>query len=243
MSGPQQPAPEAGPRPHARGHSTFGRWLYSALWILSRTLGVALFGVRVGCDEPLPSTGGVLVLSTHQSHLDPLLLGLATDRRLSSMARSSLYRFKPFGFVITALDAVPIDRAGSAVAAMKVVIKRLQDGAAVIVFPEGTRTHDGRMGEIKSGFAILAKKARVPIAPVAIVGAYECWPRSRLFPRPGRIRVEFGRVLSVDEVAALDEKSLVAECTRRLEELDARGRAARAGRRFTAPAARPPAPA
>ena len=243
MSGPQHPAPDAGPRPHARGHSTFGRWLYSALWILSRTLGVALFGVRVRCDEPLPRTGGVLVLSTHQSHLDPLLLGLATDRRLSSMARSSLYRFKPFGFVITALDAVPIDREGSAVAAMKVVIKRLQDGAAVIVFPEGTRTHDGRMGEIKSGFAILAKKARVPIAPVAIVGAYECWPRSRLFPRPGRIRVEFGRVLSVDEVAALDEQTLVAECTRRLEALDARGRAARAGRRVTAPAARSPAPA
>ena len=204
---------------------------------------MALFGVRVGCDEPLPSAGGVLVLSTHQSHLDPLVLGLATNRRLSSMARSSLYRFKPFGFVITALDAVPIDRAGSAVAAMKVVIKRLQDGAAVIIFPEGTRTHDGRMGEIKSGFAILAKKARVPIAPVAIVGAYECWPRSRLFPRPGRIRVEFGRVLSVDEVAALDEQTLVAECTRRLEALDARGRAARAGRRVTAPAARSPAPA
>jgi 1-acyl-sn-glycerol-3-phosphate acyltransferase len=243
MSGPQQPAPEAGPRPHARGHSTFGRWLYSTLWILSRTLGVALFGVRVRCDEPLPPAGGVLVLSTHQSHLDPLLLGLATQRRLSSMARSSLYRFKPFGFVITALDAVPIDREGSAVAAMKVVIKRLQDGAAVIVFPEGTRTHDGRMGEIKSGFAILAKKARVPIAPVAIVGAYECWPRSRRFPRPGRIRLEFGRVLAADEVAALDERALVAECTRRLEDLDARGRAARAGRRITAPAARPPAPA
>jgi 1-acyl-sn-glycerol-3-phosphate acyltransferase len=235
------PASADGSRP--RGHSTFGRWLYSALWILSRTLGVALFGVRSRCDEPLPPSGGVLVLSTHQSHLDPLLLGLATHRRLSSLARSSLYRFRPFGFVITALDAVPIDREGSAVTAMKVVIKRLQDGAAVIVFPEGTRTHDGRMGEIKSGFAILAKKARVPIAPVAIVGAYECWPRTRLWPRPGRIRLEFGRVLSVDDVAALDERALVAECTRRLEELDARGRAARDGRRITEPAARPPAPA
>ena len=241
MTAPPQPAPADGPRP--RGHSTFGRWLYSALWILSRTLGVAVFGFRSRCDEPLPPSGGVLVLSTHQSHLDPLLLGLATHRRLSSLARSSLYRFKPFGFVITALDAVPIDREGSAVAAMKVVIKRLQDGAAVIVFPEGTRTLDGRMGEIKSGFAILAKKARVPIAPVAIVGAYECWPRTRLMPRPGRIRLEFGRLLSVEEVAALDERALVAECTRRLEELDARGRAARDGRRIMEPAARPPAPA
>jgi 1-acyl-sn-glycerol-3-phosphate acyltransferase len=240
MSGP--PA-SVGPRPRGGGHTTFGRWLYSVLWVTSRTLGVALFGFRSRFDEPLPAEGGLLVLSSHQSHLDPLLLGLATDRRLSSMARSSLYRFKPFGFVITALDAVPIDREASAVAAMKVVIGRLQGGAAVIVFPEGTRTGDGRLGDIKGGFAILAKRARVPIAPVAIVGAYESWPRSRRFPRPGRIRLEFGRVLTVDEVAALDEQALVAECTRRLVALDARGRAALAGERVRESADPPAGPA
>ena len=234
MSGPEA---SAGPRPRRGGHTAFGRWLYSALWVLSRTLGVAMFGFRSRFDEPLPREGGLLVLSSHQSHLDPLLLGLATDRRLSSLARSSLYRFKPFGFVITALDAVPIDREASAVAAMKVVIARLQAGAAVIVFPEGTRTGDGRLGDIKAGFAILAKRARVPIAPVAIVGAYECWPRTRRFPRPGRIRLEFGRVITAAEVAALDEQALVAECTRRLVELDARGRTALAGGRIRGPAA------
>ena len=244
MSGQRQPAAAVAARSRGGGHSTFGRWLYTTLWILSRTLGVAVFGFRSRFAMPLPARGGLLVLSTHQSHLDPLLLGLATDRRLSSLARSSLYRFKPFGAVITALDAVPIDREGSAVAAMKLVIKRLQDGAAVIVFPEGTRTGDGRMGEIKSGFAILAKKARVPIAPVAIVGAYECWPRTRLLPRPGRIRLEFGAVLTADEVATLDERELVAECVRRLAALDARARAALAGERtVTAPADRPSGPA
>jgi 1-acyl-sn-glycerol-3-phosphate acyltransferase len=225
-------------RPTGAGHSRFGRCLYVVLWVLSRTLAVALFGFRVRFVEPLPRRGGLLMLSSHQSHLDPLLLGLATDRRLSSLARSSLYKFKPFGFVITALDAVPIDREASAVAAMKVVIRRLQEGAAVIVFPEGTRTSDGRLGDIKAGFAILAKRAGVPIAPVAIVGAFECWPRTRRVPRPGRIRLEFGRLLTADEVAALDEQALVAECTRRLEALDARGRAALEGTRpVRAPAA------
>ena len=153
-------------RPRAGGHSRFGRWLYSVLWVLCRTLGVSVFGVRTRFAEPLPAAGGLLVLSSHQSHLDPLLLGLACDRRLSSLARSSLYRFKPFGFVITALDAVPIDREASAVAAMKTVIRRLEEGAAVIVFPEGTRTATGRLGELKSGFALLAKRAQVPIVPV-----------------------------------------------------------------------------
>ena len=213
--------------PTGAGHSRFGRCLYVVLWVLSRTLAVALFGFRVRFAEPLPRSGGLLMLSSHQSHLDPLLLGLATDRRLSSLARSSLYTFKPFGFVITALDAVPIDREASTLTAMKAVIRRLQGGAAVAIYPEGTRTRDGRLGEFKSGFALLARRAGVPIVPVAIVGAFECWPRTRLLPRPGRIRLEFGRLLTADEVSRMDEHELFAECTRRIAELDARARAAR----------------
>ena len=229
------------------GHTAFGRVLYVVLWVLSRTLGVAMFGVRTRFAEPLPARGGLLMLSSHQSHLDPLLLGLATDRRLSSMARSTLYRFKPFGFVITALDAVPVEREASAVAGMKTVIERLKRGAAVIIFPEGTRTATGRLGEIKGGFSIMARRAGVPIVPVAIVGAYECWPRTRRFPRPGRVRLEFGRVITPAEIAALDDATLTAEATRRLHELDAAARAALAGRPFKAteapPATAAPAPA
>ena len=207
------------------GRSVFGRILYAVLWVLCRTLGVAVFGFRVRFAEPLPARGGLLVLSSHQSHLDPLLLGLACDRRLSSLARSSLFHFGPFGAVISALDAVPIDRNASMVAAMRAVIARLKAGKAVTIFPEGARTSDGRLGEFKSGFALIAKKARVPIVPVAIVGAWECWPKGRLLPRPGRIRLEFGRVMRPDEIAALDDRALVAECTARLTALDAQARA------------------
>jgi 1-acyl-sn-glycerol-3-phosphate acyltransferase len=206
------------------GHSLFGRWLYGVLWIVCRALGVSVFGVRTRFAEPLPERGGLIVLSSHQSHLDPLLLGLACDRRLSSLARSSLYAFKPFGAVITALDAIPIDREASALVAMKTVIRRLEEGAAVIIFPEGTRTATGRLGELKSGFALIAKRAGVPIVPVAIVGAWGCWPKTRIFPRPGRIRLEFGRVIRPEEIAALDDRALVAECAARLAELDATAR-------------------
>jgi 1-acyl-sn-glycerol-3-phosphate acyltransferase len=211
------------------GHHGLGRCLYDCLWVLSRTLAVCLFGFRMRFAEPLPRRGGLIVLSSHQSHLDSLLLGLAADRRLSSLARSSLFRFRPFAAVITALDAVPIDRNASMVKAMRAVIGRLRDGFAVVIFPEGTRTTTGRLGEIKGGFSLIAKKANVPIMPVAIVGAYECWPRPRLFPGPGRIRLEFGRVIPAAEIARLDEQALTALCASRLHELDATARRLRDG--------------
>jgi 1-acyl-sn-glycerol-3-phosphate acyltransferase len=209
------------------GHSLFGRILYAVLWVLSRTFGVTVFGFRHRFAEPLPPKGGVLILSSHQSHLDPLLLGLACDRRLSSLARSSLFHFKPFAAIISALDAVPIDRNASMVTAMKAIIARLKAGAAVTIFPEGSRTGDGQLGEFKPGFAVIAKRAGVPIAPVAIVGAYECWPRTRMFPKPGRIRLEFGPLITAEEVERLSDRELFDECVRRIRECDARARAAR----------------
>lgn len=209
-----------------RGHSAFGCALYASLWVLTRMFAVSVFGFRVRFAESLPKQGGLLVLSTHQSHLDPLLLGLSCHRRLSSMARSSLYRFKPFAAIITALDAIPIDRESSTVAAMKGVINRLRDGAAVVIFPEGTRTADGKLGELKGGFVLLAKRAGVPIVPVAIVGAWECWPRTRLFPRPGRIRLEFGRLLQPEQIAAMTDGEILSACTAEIKHLDLTARAA-----------------
>ena len=99
----------------------------------------------------------------------------------------------------------------------------------VTIFPEGSRTFDGQLGEFKPGFGLIAKRARVPIVPVAIVGAFECWPRTRRFPRPGRIRLEFGRVIPAAEVAALSERELFDLCVARIRELDARARLALGG--------------
>ncbi|MCX7416475.1 MAG: lysophospholipid acyltransferase family protein [Planctomycetia bacterium] len=209
MATPQPPLP-ADVR---RGHSAFGCALYASLWVLTRMFAVSAFGFRVRFAEPLPKQGGLLVLSSHQSHLDPLLLGLSCHRRLSSMARSSLYRFKPFAAIITALDAIPIDREASTVAAIKGVINRLRDGAAVVIFPEGTRTADGKLGELKGGFVLLAKRAGVPIVPVAIVGAWECW-------------LEFGRLLQPEQIAAMSDGEILSACTAEIKHLDLTARAA-----------------
>jgi len=208
----------------------FGRVFYGLLWVLSRTLAVSLLGFRYRFAERPPASGGLLVLSTHQSHLDPLLLGLACDRPLASLARSSLYK-GPLAPVITALGAIPIDRESPSVSSLRTVIAALKRGIAVMVFPEGTRSADGRLGRIRAGFAVLARRSGVPILPVAIVGAWECWPKGSHVPGPGRIRLEFGRMITPDEVRRLDDESLLEECQKRLEQLDAAARSLRAGSR------------
>lgn len=226
---PVEPPDTALPRPQPaslrnNGHTLAGRMFYDVLWILCRTLAIVFFGFRARFAEPMPTAGGLLVLASHQSHLDPLLLGLASPRRLSSLARSSLFTNKLLSTVITLLDAVPIDRESSSLAGMKAIISRLKAGRAVIIFPEGTRTATGQLGDIKAGFTLIARRAKVPILPVAIVGAYECWPRSQLLPRTGRIRLEFGKLITAEQIQSLDDQQLLSVYRSALEDLDAKGR-------------------
>ena len=206
------------------GHTPAGKAFYDLLWVLCRTLSVVFFGFRCRFAEPMPRQGGLLVLASHQSHLDPVLLWLASPRRLSSLARSSLFKAKSLGTVITLLDAVPIDRESSSLGAMKAIIARLKAGKGVVIFPEGTRTATGQLGDVKGGFAVIARRAGVPIMPVAIVGAYECWPRSRLLPRTGRIRLEFGRLITPEQISEMDDATLLATYRDSLMKLDARAR-------------------
>lgn len=203
--------------------SVFGRVLYGFLWLLCRTLAVSVFGFRYRFAQRPPSHGGLLVLSSHQSHLDPLLLGLACDRRLASLARSSLYK-GPLAPIITALGAIPIDRESPGVSSMRTVIAALKRGVAVVVFPEGTRSTDGNLGRLKAGFTVLARRSGVPILPVAIVGAWECWPKGSIIPGPGRIRLEFGQLITPEEFNLLDDDSLLELCQVRLQCLDTTAR-------------------
>ncbi len=84
------------------------RLWYDFLRVFCRLVGVVMFGIRVRRRDHVPASGGALVLSNHQSHLDPVLVGLATDRRLNYLARDTLFGFAPFRWLIKSLDAIPL---------------------------------------------------------------------------------------------------------------------------------------
>jgi 1-acyl-sn-glycerol-3-phosphate acyltransferase len=182
---------------------------------------IALFDLRVDHRERLPRTGGVLVISNHQSFLDPILAAVGLGRPLHPMARETLFRFPPFAALIRSLYAFPVRRSSADLGAVREALRRLKDGAAVLMFPEGTRTLDGSIGPLQGGPITIAARAGVPVVPMVIDGAFEAWPRSNRLPRPHRVRVVYGKALSAAEAAAGDPDALMGILRQRMLDLQA----------------------
>jgi 1-acyl-sn-glycerol-3-phosphate acyltransferase len=195
--------------------SWLDRLWYFGLQFVMRLLSIALLRVRCRGLEHLPE-GGCMVLPNHQSFLDPILIGITYPRRLNFLARQSLLRFAPFRWFLQSLHTIPLDREGPGLAGMRETLRRLKNGESMLIFPEGTRTSDGEIAPLKPGFTTLARRAKVPLVPVAIAGAYEAWPRQRRLPTLGTVEVRFAPALMPDEVATYSDDELVAEFERRL---------------------------
>jgi 1-acyl-sn-glycerol-3-phosphate acyltransferase len=191
---------------------------YDFLRVFFRVFGVAVWRIRVFGRQNVTLSGGVLVVSNHQSHLDPILVGLACDRRLNFVARDTLFGFPPFRWLISSLDAIPIDREGIGLGGLKESLRRLKAGEMLAIFPEGTRTRDGEVGELKPGFLALARRAKVPLLPVGLDGSFDSWPRRNLLPWPAVIYVCVGQPLSAEEMSRLDDEKLLAEVERRIRQ-------------------------
>jgi 1-acyl-sn-glycerol-3-phosphate acyltransferase len=175
---------------------------YSLSLYLSRFAALFFFDLRVFGSERVPARGPVIIAPNHQSLLDPWLTGLCLYRRGAYLARHSLFRVPILGWLIRKYDALPVEREKSAPrAGFEVCLRALELGRALLLFPEGTRSYDGRLQPLKRGVALLARRGRAPVLPVWIVGTRGAWPREQKLPRPGKVRLYFGSplVLGNDE--------------------------------------------
>jgi 1-acyl-sn-glycerol-3-phosphate acyltransferase len=165
---------------------------------------------RVFGAARVPLSGPVLLVCNHQSYLDPVLATLALRRECHYMARDTLFRGGLFERLIVSLNALPIRRSSADLSAIKETLRRLRQGALITVFPEGTRTPDGRVREMQPGVVLLARRAGAPLVPTLILGAYECWPRQARLPRPHPVIVAYGQPLTPTEIRERDDE----ECMR-----------------------------
>lgn len=174
--------------------------------------------IRSSGAHHLPLEGGMLVLANHQSVLDPVMIGVCTQRQLTYLARKTLFR-GPGSWLIESLNAIPIDRDGFGLAGLKETLRRLKRDEAVLIFPEGTRSRDGEVQRLLPGFVALARRGKVPLLPVAVDGAYHSWPRGSKFPRRATVQVEFGEPIPPEELDKYTDEELRAEVERRIREL------------------------
>lgn len=177
---------------------------------------------RVFGAARVPLRGPVLLVCNHQSFLDPVLATLALRRECHYMARDTLFRGGLFQRLIASLNAFPIRRGSADVGAIKETLRRLRQGALITVFPEGTRTPDGRVRAMQPGVALLARRAGAPLVPTLILGAFECWPRQAKLPRPHPVIVAYGRPLVPAEMQGRTDEECIALVRARILEMKER---------------------
>jgi 1-acyl-sn-glycerol-3-phosphate acyltransferase len=202
-------------------------------------MGRAVWKVRVEGAERIPRTGPLIVAPTHESFLDPLMVGAYLPRTLRYMARRTLFvAVKPDGserrrfFPSVAgrwAGVIELDREGADRDAMRKCIDALAEGDAVLIFPEGTRSEDGDVQEFRAGVALIALRSGAPVLPVSIEGSRRVWGKGRKFPRlsAGPVRLVFGEPVKYErptraEDAAADLRRRVLDLRGRGHEADAR---------------------
>ena len=178
--------------------------VYFIGWSFYRSLFALYFRWHVYNSERVPLKGPVILAANHASFLDPPLVGSGLKRDINYLARKSLFRYPVLGWILRAVNAVPVDRDGGGAAGLglKAILNRLRDGGAIILFPESTRTKDGNLQSAHSGIGLTIIKSEAPVVPVRVFGTYEAWGRNTGFPRPRPVAVKYGRPMLFAELRA-----------------------------------------
>ena len=179
------------------------------LW--SRTLLLACGArVRVHGREHLSEHAPCIFIANHQSMVDIWALLTVVPPNTRFVAKQELFRIPLFGWALSASGCVPIDRANHADAlrALSRAAERIRAGCSVVLFPEGSRSRDGRLGPFKKGAFHLALQAGVPVVPVAITGSFEVMPPDALLVRPGAVEVYVEPAVAVGPFLPADHEAL-----------------------------------
>ncbi|MBI5204926.1 MAG: 1-acyl-sn-glycerol-3-phosphate acyltransferase [Nitrospirae bacterium] len=157
------------------------------------------FRLKIIDVEKVPEKGGVIVVSNHVSHLDPLVIGVAIRKRQSTfMAKSGLFKIPLIGAFVRTFS-FPVDRDNPQPSTIKEAVKRLKNGEIIVMFPEGGRSRDGSLLDAKRGTGMIAAMSKAAIVPAFIEGTDKALPAGARRIRLSRIKVYFGEPIEIKE--------------------------------------------
>ena len=183
----------------AHGKGLAARFFFAITTALSRVVGRWLYRLRWEGSEHLPTSGPFLICPNHASFLDgPMIISNlpAEIRRRAFAVGAPVHVSGGFRtWFSRALGILPIDSDSHIRESMQTSAALLKRGGVLIIFPEGSRTFDGRLAQLRDGAAVLAAELSLPIVPCAVLGTFDAWPRQRRLPRSGRVTIRFGEPL------------------------------------------------
>jgi 1-acyl-sn-glycerol-3-phosphate acyltransferase len=171
-------------------------------WHLWRLLFAVYFRWKVYDQERVPLEGSVILAANHTSYLDPPLVGVAVPRVINYLGRDTLFRFPGMPWLLRSWHVVPVDPTGGGSSGLKIILDRLHAGAAIVLFPEGTRSRDGNPQPPRSGIGLTVIKSTAPLIPVRIFGTFEAYGRHLILPRPKPIAVKYGKPMMFEALRA-----------------------------------------
>ena len=136
--------------------------------------------------ENLPEEGTFIIACNHRSYADPVLLSLKVKRRCTYMAKEELFKNPVFSALIRAFGAFPVQRGQGANGIIDIAVGKLKSGKNLAIFPEGTRSKDGKVGRGKTGVALIAARAGVPVVPCGIAYEDKLHFRNKITVRHGK---------------------------------------------------------
>jgi 1-acyl-sn-glycerol-3-phosphate acyltransferase len=187
-------------------------WFWLARW-MCRVFCMLLFRVRSHGRENVPPDGAFVLISNHQSYLDPMICGIPLNRRVSFLARESLFNNWFFERMISSVGTIPVKPGEGDISAIRKAIDVLKRGRGVCLFPEGTRSHDGKIAPFKPGFGLICRRGAAAVVPVVIDGAFECWPRHKKLFSFGSIVVSYGKAIPAGQVKNMGNEKLAEVLT------------------------------
>jgi len=162
---------------------------------LSKAIAKTFFNYRVIGAENMIEEGPCIIAANHCSYLDPPLVGVACKRAIHYLARKSLLDIPVLGPILPELNVIPVDQKNADRSALMGAIRVVKNGGAVLIFPEGTRSPNGRFQPAQPGIGMIVAKTGAPVVPVMISGSFKAFPRRALFPKPCSICVLVGRAI------------------------------------------------